>query len=272
MRTSNPVLTRQFANPYQGQHRGAHRGPSNPWGGGAGRGMRNTAMRNLESTGRTMTVGDVAAKSLVGMVLVAASATLTWIYLPEAASAYLLAWALSGIVSFALVLVAMFRHSVPAPLVMLFAMSQGVFVGLLSEHFERVYPGIVFQAVVGTFAAGLLTLFVYTFFDIRVTSRFRQVVVMATGAFALLMLVNFVVGIFVDGGLGLRSAGPIGLLFAAIGVVLGVLNLVMDFDIIERGVRSGADRSESWRAALGVTLTVVWLYLEILRLLAAIRR
>lgn len=254
MRTSNPVLRRQFANPYAGQHQHT---PS--MGGG--------------QPERPMTLDDVLVKSAVGLGLVVVSAALWWVFAPTlSAPVYLVGWGASALVSVALTIVAAVKRTVPAPLVMLFAVAQGVLVGALSEVFEVRYPGIVMQAVLGTFAAAIVTLAAYKIFNIRVTARFRKIVFLSTAAFAGLMLVNFIVSFFVSGGLGLRSGGAIGLLFAAVGVVLGVLNLVMDFDMIERGIQSGAPASQAWRAALGVTLTVVWLYVEILRLLGALRR
>ena len=131
------------------------------------------------------------------------------------------------------------------------------------------YDGIVVQAVIGTFVAAGITLAAYKYFNIRVTPKFQKVVVLATIAFAVLMLGNFVFSIF-TGGLGLRG-GVIGIGISAIAIVLAVLNLVLDFDYIERGVQMGAPASESWRGAFGLTVTMVWLYVELLHLLSLLR-
>jgi uncharacterized YccA/Bax inhibitor family protein len=129
--------------------------------------------------------------------------------------------------------------------------------------------------VIGTFAAAAVTLAAYKLFNIRVTPKFRKVVIIATIAFAVALLINFLLSLF-GVNLGLRdSAGTISMLavvFSLIGATLAVLNLVLDFDYIEQGVAMGAPASESWRGAFGLTVTMVWLYIEILRLLSYIRR
>ena len=129
--------------------------------------------------------------------------------------------------------------------------------------------------MIGTFAAAAVTLAAYKFFNIRVTPKFRKVVIIATISFAVALLINFVLSLFgvnlglVDGGTGAVSMLAVG--FSLLGATLAVLNLVLDFDYIEQGVAMGAS-GESWRGAFGLTVTMVWLYIEILRLLSYIRR
>jgi uncharacterized YccA/Bax inhibitor family protein len=130
--------------------------------------------------------------------------------------------------------------------------------------------------VVATFFAAGATLAAYKFFNIRVTAKFQKIVIISTIAFAALMLANFIFSL-ITGGPGLRGgiAGPVSPLalgISAIAIVLAVLNLVLDFDYIEKGVQMGAPARESWRGAFGLTVTMVWLYIEMLRLISYIRR
>jgi len=216
-----------------------------------------------------MTFDDVITKTAVVMGLLIVSAALSWVFIPDAL--YLPALILSSLVGFGVVLLVSFRRNVSPPLVFVYAVIEGVFIGMISKLFEQWYPGIVIQAVLGTFVAAGITLAAYKFFNIRVTSKFRKIVILSTLAFAGAMLVNFILSLF-GLNLGLRGAGLFGIVFSLIGVVLAVLNLVLDFDYIEQGVAIGAPARESWRAAFGLTVTMVWLYVEILRLLSYVRR
>lgn len=273
MRTSNPVLSRQFANPYAGQHTGP-RHPGARYTDPRHTGPRPGSPYAPEPTGsqRPMTFDDVIVKAIIAIALVVASAAVTWTLLPPTSAYFLVAWGVSMVMTLVLSIMAAVRHTVPAPLVMLFALSQGVFVGGFSQVFELRYPGVVIQAVMATFVAALVTLFAYKFFNIRVTPKFQKIVLLATVSFGVLMLVNFVLSFFNGGGLGLRSGGLLSIGVAAVGVLLGVLNLVLDFDHIERGVRAGVPADQAWRAAFGLTLTLIWLYLELLRLISYLRR
>ena len=221
-----------------------------------------------------MTFDDVITKTAVTMGLLAVAAGLAWKLVPEAL--YLPAMILSGLVGFVVVMIVSFRRLVSPPLVLAYAAIEGVFIGMISKVFESLYPGIVAQAVVATFFAAGVTLAAYKFFNIRVTAKFQKVVFISTLAFAALMLVNFIFSIATGSG-GLRGGltGEVGMLawgISLIAIVLAVLNLVLDFDYIERGVAGGAPARESWRGAFGLTVTMVWLYVEMLRLLSYLRR
>jgi len=180
------------------------------------------------------------------------------------------------LIGFVVVMFVAFRRKVSPGLVLLYAAIEGVFIGMISKVFESLYDGIVVQAVIGTFAAAAVTLAAYKFFNIRVTPKFRKVVIIATIAFAVALLINFLLSL-AGVNLGLRDSGTgalslLAIAFSLLGAVLAVLNLVLDFDYIEQGVEMGAPASESWRGAFGLTVTMVWLYIEILRLLSYIRR
>jgi uncharacterized YccA/Bax inhibitor family protein len=221
-----------------------------------------------------MTFDDVITKTAIVMGVLVISATLAWMFIPPALTMPSLI--LSSLVGFGVVLLVSFRRVISPPLVFLYAAIEGVFIGMFSAMFNAIYPGIVMQAVIGTFAAAGVTLAAYKFFNIKVTPKFQKVVIIATIAFAVAMLINFIASLL-GFNMGLRDGGtgPISLLavgFSILGCVLAVLNLVLDFDYIERGVAIGAPASESWRGAFGLTVTMVWLYVEILRLLSYIRR
>jgi uncharacterized YccA/Bax inhibitor family protein len=274
LRSSNPILSKQDAftpaapqygqTPYgQGQYREALGGyqqvpPPAP----------------VQTPEGRMTFDDVVTKTAVTMAVLILSAAAAWFALPDALM--FPALIVSGLVGFLVVLVVAFRRTVNPALVLLYAAIEGVFIGMISKYFEALYDGIVAQAVLGTFAAAGVTLAAYKFFNIRVTPKFQKIVIISTISFAVAMLANFVLSL-VGVNLGLRDGGtgPVSILavgVALLGAVLAVLNLVLDFDYIEKGVAMGAPARESWRGAFGLTVTMVWLYIEILRLLSYLRR
>ncbi len=221
-----------------------------------------------------MTFDDVITKTAIVMGLLVVTAALSWMFIPT--PAMYPALIISALLGFGAVLLVSFRRNISPPLVFAYAAIEGVFIGMISKIFESYYPGIVAQAVLGTFVAAGVTLAAYKIFNIRVTPKFQKIVILSTIAFAALMLVNFVFSIF-TGGAGLRGGitGPVSLLaigISAIAIILCVLNLILDFDYIEKGVAMGAPSSESWRGAFGLTVTMVWLYIEILRILSYLRR
>ena len=288
LRSSNPILSKQdaftpAAPQYgrstwgQAQYGQAPYGQS-PYGqspyGQAPQGYDQYGQPLQQGPSALMTFDDVVTKTAVTMGTLVIAAALAWLLVP--AALYFPALVLSGLVGFVVVLIVSFRRKVSPGLVLAFAAIEGVFIGMISKFFESLYSGIVAQAVLGTFAAAAVTLAAYKFFNIRVTPRFTKVVVIATIAFAVAMLVNFLLAL-AGINLGLRDGGtgPVSLLAVGVtllGAVLAVLNLVLDFDYIERGVAMGAPASESWRGAFGLTVTMVWLYVEILRLLSYLRR
>lgn len=273
LRSSNPILSKQDAftpaAPQQGQNPYAQQPYAQaPYGQQVGYGQAPV------SAEPRMTFDDVITKTAVVMGVLVVSAALAWMFIPP--SLYMPALILSGLVGFGVVLLVSFRRVISPPMVFFYAAIEGVFIGMFSNMFNTIYPGIVMQAVIGTFAAAGVTLAAYRFFNIKVTPKFQKVVIIATISFAVAMLINFVAALL-GFNLGLRDGGtgPVSLLavgFSILGCVLAVLNLVLDFDYIEKGVAMGAPASESWRGAFGLTVTMVWLYVEILRLLSYIRR
>lgn len=224
---------------------------------------------------RVMTFDDVVGKTGLVLLLIAAVGALTFIGVGDNIALIGGAAVLSSLVGFVTVLIVSTRAKVPAAGVIAYSVIEGVFLGAFSKLFEMLYPGIVVQAVVGTFCAAGVTLAAYKFFNIRVTPKFRKIVLISTIGFAAAMLLNLLASFLIPGGLGLATIGAgaswIAVLASGLGVVLAAMNLVVDFDYAEQGVRNRAPASESWRAAFGIAVTMVWLYTEILRILSYVR-
>ena len=271
LRSSNPILSKQDAfTPAAPQY------DQNPYSqtGGYGQYPAGYQQAPVEPLEGRMTFDDVVTKTALTIGVLIIAAALAWWFVPD--GLYFPALIASGLIGFIVVMFVAFRRKVSPGLVLLYAAIEGVFIGMISKVFESLYDGIVVQAVIGTFAAAAVTLAAYKFFNIRVTPKFRKVVIIATISFAVALLINFVLSLF-GFNLGFRDGGTgaismLAVVFSLIGATLAVLNLVLDFDYIEQGVAMGAPASESWRGAFGLTVTMVWLYIEILRLLSYIRR
>ncbi|HET6876441.1 MAG TPA: Bax inhibitor-1/YccA family protein [Jatrophihabitans sp.] len=217
-----------------------------------------------------MTLDDVVQRTaaMLGTILVAGA--VAWVALPE--HLWLPALMISAMGGLALGLYMSFSMKVNAGLALVYSALEGVALGAISHLFEQRWHGIVIQAVTGTVmvAAGMLV--VYKVGAIRVTPKLTRIVVGATiGVFGL-MVVNMLAYLFTPGGLGLRTGGPLAIVFSLLCIAIAAFNLVMDFDMIERGIRQGAPQKFAWYAAFGLTVTLVWLYIEILRLLGYSRR
>ena len=224
---------------------------------------------------RRMTVDSVVQKTAISVALVFIAAFATWAYLGDVSTdadlgqVYLLAMLGSG-GAFLLSLANSFKRVISPALVMLFAVAEGVALGAVSMMFEAQYPGIVTSAVLGTFAAFIGTLAVYKFLDIKVGDKFRRGVIAAMFGMVGLGLLSLVLSFF-GINTGIYGNGGIGFIFALAGLVLGVFMLILDFDFVENGVAAGLPERESWRAAFGLTVSLVWIYTNLLRILAIIR-
>ena len=217
----------------------------------------------------TMTIDDVITKSAITMGTVIAVAAITFMFMP--ATFLMPAMIVSAIVGFITVMVVAARRVINPGAVLVYAAIEGVFIGAVSKIYESMWGGIVPAAVLATLVTAAATLGAYKFFRIKVTNKFRKMVMIGTLAYAGVLMVNFVLSLF---GMGfLFSGGNLMflLLISAIGVSLAVFNLIMDFDYIEQGIAMGAPASESWRGAFGLTVTMIWLYIEMLRLLSYFR-
>src|SRR5690625_1486092 len=226
-------------------------------------------------TGR-MTYDHVITRTSALLGIIVAVGALTWFTLPG----LFIVGAIAGLV---LGLINAFRKEPSKPLIIAYAVAQGVFLGGISAFFEALYPGIVFQAVLATVATFAVTLVLYTSRVIRVTSKLRRFLLIALVGYLAFALINFGIMLFAGGdfgAFGLRSVEvdipilgtmPIGIIIGVIAVVLATISLLVDFDAIERGVKQGVPERYSWTAAFGLTVTLVWLYLELLRLIAIFR-
>jgi uncharacterized YccA/Bax inhibitor family protein len=218
---------------------------------------------------RFMTLDDVVQRTGAMLLVILAAGAVAWETLPESSATGVLV--ISLLASLGVGMYMALSGKANAPLCLLYSAFEGVLLGTISHFFEQRYPGIVIQAITGTVMVAFGMLFVYKIGAIRVTPRFTRIVVGATlGAFGL-MVVNLIAYIFVPGGLGLRTGGAMAVIFSLICIGLAAMNLVLDFDMVEQGIRNGADQKFAWYASFGITVTLVWLYIEILRLLGYAR-
>jgi uncharacterized YccA/Bax inhibitor family protein len=286
MQSSNPVFRRSEGfngraqtYPASGMRYPAYGSPSapqgyDPYGGGRGPSRTDSGIDR-----GPMTIDSVVQKTAVTLGLVILAAAATWLLTGNptgtdgqsaARGLYLLAM-LGAFGGFALSLVNSFKRVVSPALVMAYAVLEGIFVGAFSKALDASFgSGIVVGAVAGTFAAVAGTLAAYRFFDIKVGDKFRTWVVAAMFGFVAVSLLDVVLGLF-HASIGFNGFGPMGLVSSLLGLGLGVLMLILDFDYVERGIAARLPEQESWRAAFGLTVTIVWIYIELLRLLAILR-
>jgi uncharacterized YccA/Bax inhibitor family protein len=229
-----------------------------------------------------MTIDSVVQKTGISLVVLLVAAFATWVMTPAigngsgldtaAANQLYTAMAIGGLGAFGLSMVNSFKRVISPALVLAFCALEGVALGAFSKYFEAAYGGgIVIQAVIGTFAAFAGTLAAYKFFNIKVSSKFRMGVIAAMFGMVGLSVLQLVVGVF-GGDLGISSLTGIGFVFSLLGLVLGIFMLILDFDFVENGVRAGLPERESWRAAFGLTVSLVWIDTNLLRILAVMRR
>jgi uncharacterized YccA/Bax inhibitor family protein len=272
MQSSNPVLNRSSAfAPGQGQAYpgAAPYGQPGPYGSG-GPDVPSQQYQGAPAGSRPMTMDDVIVRTAATLGVVSIVAVIAWNTVPV--SLVTPAFLAGALLAFVLAMVLSFSRRVNPALVMVYAAAEGVFLGIGSKFIANWVgdSGIIVQAVLATLVTAGLTLATYKYFAIKVTPRFTKMVIIATMGFAGVILINFIASLFGFNS-GIAGFGVMGLVFAALGAGLAVFNLILDFDLIERGVRNGAPQNEAWRAAFGLTVTLVWLYWNILRILAILR-
>ena len=270
MQSSNPVLNRSSAfAPGHGQAYpgAAPYGQPGPYGSG---GVPPQQYQGAPAGSRPMTMDDVIVRTAATLAVVTVVAAIAWNTIPD--SVVTPAFLAGALLAFVLGLVLSFSRKVNPALVMVYAAAEGVFLGIGSKFIANWVgdSGIIVQAVLATLVTAGLTLATYKYFAIKVTPRFTKMVIIATMGFAGVILINFIASLF-GFNTGIGGFGAMGLVFAALGAGLAVFNLILDFDMIERGVANGAPQNEAWRAAFGLTVTLVWLYWNILRILAILR-
>ncbi|MDT0202284.1 Bax inhibitor-1/YccA family protein [Nocardioides sp. AE5] len=227
-------------------------------------------------TTERMTIDSVVQRTAMSIGVVIAVAMATWILTPDVSTAttqadlspLMAAVTIGALGAFALSMVNSFKRVVSPALVLAFAALEGVALGGLSKLFNSFYEGnIVMGAVIGTFAAFAGTLAAYKFFNIKVSGKFRMFVTAAVFGMIGLAVMELVLGLF-SAQIGLFGVSGLGMVTAFGGLILGVFMLILDFDFVERGVAAGLEERESWRAAFAMTVSLVWIYTNLLRILA----
>ncbi|MQY16601.1 hypothetical protein SRB5_68030 [Streptomyces sp. RB5] len=286
MRSSNPVFSRRGFS----RDRGAAGFNAPPQAGGPGTnpyaqpGTNPTATNPYAPAGQPqadwapyaspagsrMTMDDVVSRTGMTLGLVVLGAVVSWVAFDGEKDLGIGIAAMLG--AFVLAMVQSFKRKPTPALILGYAVLEGVFLGIWSEFFNQwAGDGVVMQAVLGTMSVFAGVLIAYKTRLIRVTARFQRFVLAAAIGFILLMLVNMMFAVFGGGdGLGFRSGG-LGIVFGIVGVILGACFLAMDFKQVEDGITYGAPREESWLAAFGLTLSLVWIYLEMLRLVSLLQ-
>ena len=283
MQSTNPVFRRSEA--FNGQQANAYGNQTYPGNGAEHSGYGQTPTGYADPTvqapaGERMTVDSVVQKTAISLGIVMLTAALTWYWTGDIRTSdenlgrLYLALMVGSFGAFGLSLVNSFKRVVSPALVIAFAALEGVALGAFSKFIDAMFvsdtglgSNIVLQAVVGTFAAFAGTLAVYKFFDIKVGNKFRTFVMAAM--FGMVALAMLEVGLsFFGNAIGFLGFGGLGLLFSVAGLVLGVFMLILDFDFVEQGVAAGIEERESWRAAFALTVSLVWIYTNLLRILA----
>ena len=230
-------------------------------------------------TQKVMTLDDVLTKTALtlGTVVVVAILAIWATYnLGVTTATFYTVGIICGVATIIFPFVAAARRKIGPALAIIFAILEGVFIGAVSLIFELVYEGIIFQAVLSTFVAAGLTLAAFHFGKFRLTSKIRKIVMISVFAYAGVALLNLILFLFgINLGLFPGPYGSVSIwawVAAGVGVVLAVLSLVDDFQYVEQGIANRAPASESWRAAYGLTVTMVWLYVNLLRILSYVRR
>lgn len=236
--------------------------------------LNERAFRGVAALGDAMTLQGTVNKTGLLLLCVVVTSAWTWGLLysnqPEAA----LPWMLGGLLGgFVVALVTIFKKNWAPITAPLYALLEGLALGGISALFEKMYPGVAIQAVGLTFGTLFVMLLAYKSGIIKATQGFKIGVIAATGGIAVFYLIEMVLGmVFHMQVPAINGSGPWGIAFSLFVVVIAALNLVLDFDMIETGVRGGAPKYMEWYAAFGLMVTLIWLYLEILRLLAKARR
>jgi len=253
MKSSNPVLGKAFNQPNNMQVDQLEQ-------------SYNAPAASSIRTGR-MTIEDVVAKTGFLFAILVVVGALAW-----SANLGQGALLIGFLGAFGIAMAISFSKSIKPGLVIAYAVLEGLALGTLSHYYESFYPGIVSQAVIGTIAAFAGVLFMYSSGRLRATPQFTRAVMGAAIGYFILGFVSMIASFFgVGKGYGFYGVSGLGLLLAVAGVALASFFLVLDFDQIEKGVAAGVPEKESWRASFGLMVTIVWLYLEVLRLLSILR-
>jgi uncharacterized YccA/Bax inhibitor family protein len=266
--SSNPA----FRNlPTGGAAYGQYAGFNQPQGGVPGHGAPQAPAGSAD---RPMTVDDVVIKTgmSVGVALITGVVTAIWAQSQALAgnTGPIIGAMLGGmLVGLGLAMFIIFKQKASGPLTLAYSAVEGVFLGAITGMFQVMFGnGIALQAIMGTAAVFVTMLVVYKTGAVKVTPKLTKWIVGAMGGALVLMLANLVLGFFIDGGLGLRDGGPLAIIFSLVVIGIAAFSFLLDFDMADRMIREGMPSKWAWFAAFGLMTTLVWLYLEILRLLS----
>jgi len=226
---------------------------------------------------RTMTVEDTVVKSFITFAVLLVGAVIGWTLLATNPAIGTVAVFVSSIAALVFALIALFRKTPSPAMVLLYAVFEGVAIGAISLTYETFYNGIILQAVIATFAVVGVTLALFVSGKVRASAKATKVWFIAFGAYFLYMIVNMFLVLFgvVKNPFGLDGVQifgiPLGVIIGPLVVLLGAYSLVLDFDSIKQGVANKAPAAFAWIGALSITITVVWLYITILRIIGIAR-
>jgi len=222
--------------------------------------------------GPSMTISGTVNKAGILMLCVVATAIFAWsqatVNGPASVGGYIMLGAFGG---FIVAMVTTFKKEWSPVTAPIYALLEGLFLGSLSAMLEMRYPGIAIEAVAATFGTCFCMLLAYRSGLIRPTQKFMIGVVAATGGIFVVYFLSMILGLFHITVPGIFGSGPIGVLFSLAVVTIAALNLILDFGMIEEGAHRGAPKYMEWYGAFGLMVTLVWLYLEIIRLLSKLR-
>tara|TARA_B100000745_G_scaffold150086_1_gene98106 strand:- start:42 stop:794 length:753 start_codon:yes stop_codon:yes gene_type:complete len=219
------------------------------------------------TTGASMTIMGTVHKTALGLLLLMSTALFTW-NMPAGdprATGLMIVGMIGGLI---VAIVTIFKNHLAKYTVPAYALLEGLALGGISKFFEVMYPGIVNQAVMLTFGTLGALLLAYRSGLIKATENFKLGIVAATGGIFFVYLISWILSWFSVSIPLIHSNSNMGILFSIVVVVIAALNLVLDFDFIEEGSEKGAPKYMEWYGAFGLLVTLIWLYLEILRLLA----
>jgi uncharacterized YccA/Bax inhibitor family protein len=221
---------------------------------------------------RPMTVDDVVIKTGLSLGTALVTGVLAAIWAQGQADARALGPVLgvmvvAMLVGLGLSLVMIFRQKPSGPMTLLYSAVEGVFLGAITGLFEMIYPGIALQAILGTAGVFIAMLVVYKTGAVKVTPKLTKWIIGATAGVVILMVANLLLSLF-GVNMGLRDGGALAIIFSLVVIGIAAFNFLLDFDMADRMIREGMPSKWAWFAAFGLMTTLVWLYLEILRLLS----
>jgi uncharacterized YccA/Bax inhibitor family protein len=233
----------------------------------------NTFEGRVAIAGEAMTLQGTVNKTGVLLLCVVITSAWTWGIAHSQAPEAALPWMMGGLVGgLVFALVTIFKKEWSPITSPVYALCEGLVLGGISALLERTYPGIAIQAMGLTFGVTAVMLMLYRTGVLRATPKFTVGVVAATGGIFVVYMVDLVLGIFGRHVPLLNSAGPLGIGVSAVIVIIAALNLILDFDFVETGVHARAPKYMEWYGAFGIMVTLVWMYMEILRLLSKVRQ